>query len=88
LYEIRKIKNVQIKFCLTITIQSLKVKFIDFEGVSTLRSQPGFPVAQCRQLKQIAEAIYEALPQTPILFLSQKEAKKLLKRKGFAFCGK
>ena len=43
---------------------------------------------QCRQLKQIAEAIYEALPQTPLLFLSQKEAKKLLKHKDFAFCGK
>ena len=25
--------------------------------------------------KKIAEAIYEALPQTPLLFLSQKEAK-------------
>ena len=36
-------------------------------------------VAKCRQLKQIAEAIYEALPQAPLLFLSQKEAKKLLK---------
>jgi len=36
----------------------------------------------------IAEAIYEALPQTPLLFLSQKEAKKLLKHKDFAFCGK
>ena len=43
---------------------------------------------QCRQLKQIAEAIYEALPQTPLLFLSQKEAKKLLKHKNFASCGK
>jgi len=43
---------------------------------------------QCRQLKKIAEAIYEALPQTPLLFLSQKEAKKLLKHKDFAFCGK
>jgi hypothetical protein len=53
-----------------------------------LRSQPSFPVDQCRQLKQIAEAIYEALPQTPLLFLSQKEAKKLLKHKDFAFCGK
>ena len=43
---------------------------------------------QCRQLKKIAEAIYEALPQTLLLFLSQKEAKKLLKHKDFAFCGK
>jgi hypothetical protein len=33
-------------------------------------------------------SIYEALPQTPLLFLSQKEAKKLLKHKGFAFFGK
>jgi|GEM_PF-4188509 len=38
--------------------------------------------------KKIAEAIYEALPQTPLLFLSQKEAKKLLKHRDFAFCGK
>jgi len=61
---------------------------LGFARVSTLRSRPGFPVTQRRQLKQIAEAIYEALPQTPLLFLSQKEAKKLLKHKNFAFCGK
>ena len=43
---------------------------------------------QYSQLKQIADAIYEALPQTLLLFLSKKEAKKLLKHKDFAFCGK
>ncbi len=43
----------------------------------------GLPIVQCRQLKKIAEAIYEALPQTLLLFLSQKEAKKLLKYKDF-----
>jgi len=46
------------------------------------------PVDQCRQLKQIAAAIYEALHQTPLLFISQKEEKKPLKHKDFAFCGK
>ena len=43
---------------------------------------------QYSQLKQIADAIYAAPPQTLLLFLSQKEAKKLLKHKDFTFCGK
>jgi len=42
-----------------------------FVAIQRYISRDILPKVQCRQLKQIAEAIYDALPQTPLLFLSQ-----------------